>query len=82
MQAAAGVISYEDLLDERDKLAESSDDLSAVKTAMKRYGPGKTSVTTVSAEAPTSRQDKTASNEPSHLAKARLELEEVFSSLE
>lgn len=82
MKAAAGVISFDDLLDERDKLNESDSDLSAVKLAMQQFGPGKTTVSTVSAEAITeTNQAKTASSEPDYLVEARLALEKVSNSL-
>lgn len=85
MQAAEGVISYEDLLDERDRMVSSGEDLSAVKLAMQRYGPGKTTVRTVVLEndRPTSQNNKEAkASEPDHLVRARLELEEAFSALQ
>lgn len=84
MQAAEGAISYEELLDERDKLASGDENLDQVKMAMQRYGPGKTMARTVVVEDDDSVQvNKSAAkaNEPDHLAQARLKMEQVFADL-
>lgn len=49
MLAASGSIDYDSVVDERDKLAASDENLQQMKTSMKNYGPGKTNHSTVEA---------------------------------
>lgn len=47
MLAASGSIGYEDVIDRRDKLASSDEDLAQMKTSMQSYGPGKVDLQSV-----------------------------------
>lgn len=80
MKAAEGVITYDELLGERDRLVASDDDLAQVKTAMQHFGPGKVGATgTVQSElAPAPLSSDSA---PSHIEAARSELEAVIEAL-
>lgn len=85
MKVASGTISPEDVLDERDELVASDEDLASVKTAMQAYGPGSAVESIESVDVGDFDDDRVKAASTNgrlpHIQEAHAELNQVFDNL-